>query len=235
MKATRLDKFLSDNTEFSRSELKKLIHSGKASVNGETVTIPDFKIDTDTDNIVFCGKTVENKRFVYLLMNKPAGVLSAANDKSRQTVVDLVPEEFKHYDLFPVGRLDKDTTGLLMITNNGDYAHRVISPKYKIEKTYIADVDSVLPADLPEKFSEGIVLADGYRCEPAKAEILSENRIKITVYEGKYHQIKRMLGVCGLGVNKLHRERVGGIVLPENMNFGQTVELTENEAFRVFF
>lgn len=234
MKDTRLDKFLSDNTNFTRSELKRLIRSGKASVNGKIIKSPEYKIDTADDNVSLCSNDILSRKFVYILMNKPAGIISASNDKSRKTVVDIVPDEFKHYQLFPVGRLDKDTTGLLLITNNGEYAHKVISPKNLIEKSYIAEVDNPIPNDISDKFEKGIVLVDGTVCKPAVAKIISENTVKIIITEGKYHQIKRMLGTLGLGVNKLHRERIGELTLPENLLTGQSIEIDEKTALKVF-
>ncbi len=234
MKTVRLDKFLSDTTDYTRSELRRLIKQGKATVNGEVIKAFDTKIDIDTDSVTLCGMTVEFKEFVYLMLNKPAGVLSASNDKGRQTVVDIIPNEYKKYNLFPVGRLDKDTTGLLFLTNDGEFAHRVISPKSGIEKSYIAVVDGQPNADMVKVFSAGVVLADGTVCKPAVFEVLGKNTVRIILTEGKYHQIKRMLGVVGLGVISLHRERIGCFVLPSDLKTGEIRDIKPLEALKLF-
>lgn len=225
----RLDKFLSDNTSFSRSEIKNLIKKGSVTVNKATVVAADFKITPEADNISLNGEQVLYKRFVYLMLNKPAGILSAGNDKRRETVVDLVPQRYRHYNLFPVGRLDKDTTGLLILTNDGDFAHKVISPKSNIEKSYIATLDGGVTSDMISAFSSGVVLADGTVCKPAILEKITDNTARVIITEGKYHQIKRMFGVVGLGVNSLHRERIGKLFLPENLPAGSICELNVNE------
>lgn len=234
MKTVRLDKFLSDNSRYSRSEIKKLVKQGKVTVDGVVVKSYDTHISAENSEITVNCEKIAYKKFVYLVMNKPSGVLSASNDKSRKTVVDLVGEEYGHFALFPVGRLDKDTTGILLLTNDGDFAHRVISPKSDIEKSYIATVDAVPPRDLPRRFSEGVVLADGTVCKSAKAEVLDNNRVRIILTEGKYHQIKRMLGTMGLGVNALHRERIGGLTLPNGLNYGEFYELNINDLSAFF-
>lgn len=222
----RLDKFLSETTGFSRTEIKNAIHRGEAEVNSKVVLKNDYKIDAEKDKIVFFGDEIIYKKYVYLMLNKPSGILSASNDASRKTVIDLVPSEYKHYDLFPVGRLDKYTTGLLLITNDGEFAHRVISPKSNIEKSYIVTVDNKLDPEIIQKFDEGIILADGTVCKSAKLEILSNDTLRIIITEGKYHQIKRMLGTVGLGVLTLHRERIGNITIPDNLSFGEVCELS---------
>ena len=226
MKTVRLDKFLSDNTKYSRSEIKRLIRDNKVAVNGVIIKQADKHINPCESKITVNGVAVMYKEFVYLAINKPSGVLSASNDKKRKTVVDLVGEDYGHYSLFPVGRLDKDTTGLLILTNDGDFAHKVISPKSNIEKSYVATVDSCPPNDLPDKFLKGIVLADGTVCKSAKAQIVGKNTVRIVLTEGKYHQIKRMLGVLGLGVNALHRERIGNLILPDGLSFGEYIEIS---------
>ncbi len=234
MKTVRLDKFLSDNSKYSRSEIKKLVKQGKVTVDGTVVRQYDLHISAENVEIAVNSEKIEYKKFVYLVMNKPAGVLSASNDKSHKTVVDLVGEKYSHFSLFPVGRLDKDTTGILLLTNDGEFAHQVISPKSDIEKSYIATVDAVPPKDLPQKFLEGIILADGTVCKPAKAEILDETQVRIVLTEGKYHQIKRMLGILGLGVNNLHRERIGNLTLPEGLVYGEVCELNVNDLPELF-
>ncbi len=228
MKTVRLDKFLSDNSKYSRSEIKKLVKQGKVSVDGAVVRQYDLHIAAENSKITVNSEIIEYKKFVYLVMNKPMGILSASNDKSRKTVVDLVGEKYDHLSLFPVGRLDKDTTGILLLTNDGEFAHQIISPKSNIEKSYIATVDAVPQKDLSQKFSEGIILADGTVCKPSRAEILNETQVRIVLTEGKYHQIKRMLGTLGLGVNSLHRERIGNLTLPKELDYGEVYELNVN-------
>ncbi len=234
MKKVRLDKYLSNNSKFSRSKIKKLIRSGRASVDGEAVTKCDFSFDPETADVILDGQRVHYKKFVYLILNKPSGILSASNDKSRKTVVDLLPDEYRHLNLFPVGRLDKDTTGLLLLTNDGEFAHKIISPKSNIEKSYLAYVDDVPHPSISEKFKQGITLADGTVCKSATAEICSNDSIRIILTEGKYHQIKRMLGVVGLGVTKLHRERIGSLTLPKSLGIGEFKELFVNDLLTFF-
>lgn len=225
----RLDKFLSDNTNFSRSEIKNLIKKGSVAVNGVLAKAADIKIKPETDKIHLNGELIIYKKFVYLLLNKPAGILSASNDKSRRTVVDLAPDKYKHYNLFPVGRLDKDTTGILILTNNGDFAHKVISPKSNIEKSYIVGLDGAVTEDMISAFSKGIVLSDGTVCKPASLQKINDNTARVIITEGKYHQIKRMFGVVGLGVTKLHRERIGALWLPQDLPSGGICELNVND------
>ena len=207
MKKQRLDKFISNQLIVSRSVVRTGIHRGYATVNDTVIRDIAFQIDTDVDKITYNGQTVGYKEYVYILMNKPKGVLSASTDKSRKTVVDLVPENIKRQDLFPVGRLDKDTTGLLLITDDGVFAHNCISPKKAISKSYIATLDGNINDDMIQSFKDGVILADGTKCKPAVLEYVNENVVRIIITEGKYHQIKRMFGTVGLGVNDLHRGR----------------------------
>ncbi len=234
MKKIRLDKFLSDNTKYTRSEIKKLIKAGRVTVDSNTVTKSDFSFIPDKAIVTLNGENIAYKKFVYLMLNKPSGILSASSDKNRKTVVDLLDDNYRHYSLFPVGRLDKDTTGLLLLTNDGDFAHKIISPKYNIEKSYIASVDDAINPDVPEKFKKGIILTDGTVCKSAVLNICGENTVRIVLTEGKYHQIKRMLGVVGLGVVSLHRERIGGLTLPKNLEIGDFCEISVNDLFTFF-
>ncbi len=186
-------------------------------------------IDTDSDIISYEGIVVGYKEYVYILMNKPKGVLSAATDKSRETVVDLVPEHLKRQGIAPVGRLDKDTTGLLLITDDGVFAHNCISPKKEITKSYIAMLDGDIDDDMIVKFKNGVILSDGTICRPAILERVEKNIARIIITEGKYHQVKRMFGTVGLGVNGLHRESIGGLCLPDDLKGGECVEMTKRE------
>lgn len=229
MKKKRLDKFISNQLTVSRSTVRTGIQRGQALVNGNIITDAGFIIDADSDTVVYNNIIVEYKEFLYILMNKPSGILSASNDKSRKTVVDLVVEKFNRKGLFPVGRLDKDTTGLLIITDDGVFAHNCISPKKGIPKTYIAELDGDFDSKTVERFKNGVVLADGTVCKPALLERVSKNVARLTITEGRYHQIKRMFGTENLGVNKLHRESIGGLKLPEDLKEGEYVETNRAE------
>ncbi len=229
MKTVRLDKFLSDNSPLTRSEIRRAIKRCEVTVNGELCKIFDRRVDPEKDKIYLQGQAVSYKNNIYLLMHKPSGVLTASTDKNRQTVIDFAPEEYKHYDLFPVGRLDKDTTGLLLITNDGEFAHKVISPKSGIEKSYIASVTGELRSNAAEMFRDGVVLTDGTVCKPAKFELMNDDKVRVVLTEGKYHQVKRMLACVGLAVEKLHRERIGKLYLPDNIPEGGFVELSGKE------
>ncbi len=229
MEKVRLDKFLSNNTPFSRSEIKIALRHSNVTVNGTKVRAGDEKINPESDEVLINGKAVRNFKKVYLVINKPSGIISASSDKTRKTVVDLVPEEYKHLDLFPVGRLDRDTTGLLIITNDGEFAHKVISPNNCVEKCYRVLLDGEIPKSAIKSFEEGIILVDGTKCRPAKLEIINKTVAHVTIIEGKYHQVKRMFGVIGLGVVKLHRLSIGQLALPGNLKEGECVELTSNE------
>ncbi|MBQ8267462.1 MAG: rRNA pseudouridine synthase [Clostridia bacterium] len=229
MKKQRIDKFISNQLLLSRSVVRSGILKGKATVNGDVVRNAGTIIDADNDVITDEGNPIGYKEYVYILMNKPKGVLSAANDKSRETVVDLVPESLRRQGLFPVGRLDKDTTGLLLITDDGIFAHNCISPKKAISKSYIATLDGDINDDMIKQFKEGVVLADGTLCKSALLERVAKNIARIIITEGKYHQIKRMFGTVGLGVNDLHREAIGGLALPDTLKEGECIEMTKEQ------
>ncbi len=230
----RLDKIISSQLNISRSVARTDIRVGKVFVDGQLVRDPSFQVDAEKSFIKHCGQAVGYKKYIYILMNKPQGVLSASDDKSRKTVVDLVPENLRRQKLFPVGRLDKDTTGLLIITDDGDFAHRVISPKKNVWKTYVATLDGEVTETICKAFAEGIVLADGKECRPAMLTPLSDNRAEIKISEGKYHQIKRMFGTVGLGVNALERTALGGLLLPKELSYGECRELSNDELFAIF-
>ena len=168
------------------------------------------------------------------MLNKPVGIVSATRDKSAKTVLDLLPEQYKKFQCSPVGRLDRDTTGLLLITNDGDLLHRIISPNKHIEKSYIATLDAEPLPELVTAFANGVTLADGTQCRPAKLELLGETLARIIITEGKYHQVKRMFGTAGLGVVSLHRERIGGLRLDSELSSGELKEITFEEISRVF-
>lgn len=228
MEAIRIDKYISVACGISRNDAKALIRKGTVLINGKPAKKADQKV-SEADSITVNGQKAVYKQYVYLVMNKPSGVLSASTDKRVKTVIDLVPEEFRHYDLFPVGRLDKDTTGLLLITNDGDFAHRVISPKSNTDKLYHAELDGRVTDEHIAVFEEGVVLADGTRCMPAELVALDGFEALITIREGKYHQVKRMFGTVGLGVNKLKRLSIGALELPRELSEGSCRELSSEE------
>lgn len=234
MNIKRLDKIISSQYGISRSVTKAIIHRGKVKVDGAVVRDPSLQVDIDSVRIEYKGQALSYKEHVYIIMNKPKGVLSASEDKTRETVVDLVPPELSRQGLFPVGRLDRDTTGLLIITDDGDFAHNVISPKKNIIKTYRVILDGEVTDDMVRLFGDGVVLADGTKCKKAILRRIDENSAEIKITEGKYHQIKRMFGVVGLGVNELKRIALGNLKLPENMSEGEARELSEAEKFQIF-
>ena len=229
MKKQRLDKFISNQLLLSRSIVRTGILKGRATVNGVVVRNAGEIIDADSDCVTYEGNAVVYKEYVYILMNKPKGVLSASTDKSRKTVVDLVPQSIRRQGLFPVGRLDKDTTGLLLITDDGVFAHNCISPKKEISKSYVVALDGDINDGMIKVFKEGVVLADGTVCKSAKLERISENVARIIITEGKYHQIKRMFGTVGLGVNDLRRESIGGLTIPDTLKEGECIEMTKEQ------
>lgn len=227
MDRERLDKLISSRLYISRSVAKTYIRKGQVTVNGSVVKDASANVDIDNDSVICDGQAVCAEKYIYIMMNKPAGVLSASNDKTRKTVVDLVPDGLKRRDLFPVGRLDKDTTGLLIITNDGEFAHNCIAPKKKVPKVYCATLDGDVTTDMEKKFLEGVTLADGTLCKSSILCRTGENTADITIIEGRYHQIKRMFGTVGLGVNKLHRKSIGNLVLPDDLSQGECVKLTK--------
>ncbi len=231
MALMRLDKFLSGQTGMSRSEAREVLKSLRVCVNGRTEKFYDYKINPETDSVTVDGKTVSYSEHVYLLMNKPKGVLTATEDSRQPTVLDLVPENLRRKNLAPVGRLDKDTTGLLLLSDNGVFAHKVISPKSHIEKEYVAVLDGDITDEHIKLFADGVVLADGTKCMPAILKRIAKNTASIVICEGKYHQIKRMFGVVGLGVNELSRIRIGNLTLPNDLAEGEIAFLSEKCQF----
>lgn len=234
MNLQRLDKIISSQFNMSRSIARKVIRYGRVTVSGKVVHDPALAVDPNESDIQFRGQALVFKEHIYLLLNKPMGVLSASEDKKRETVVDLVPEEFKRNGLFPVGRLDKDTTGLLIITDDGDFAHKVLSPKKNIFKTYKVTLDGNITDEIIEIFEKGVTLADGTLCRSARLKALTDNVVEIQISEGRYHQIKRMFGTVNLGVNELERIALGGLKLPQNMEYGQCRELSKEELDSIF-
>ena len=226
----RLDKIISSQFNLTRSIARTVIRRGKVSVNGEIIRDAGMLIEPDKCSIVYGNEELEYKKYVYLIMNKPKGVLSASEDKNRKTVVDLVPENPKRNGLFPVGRLDKDTTGLMILTNNGQLAHALLSPKHHVQKEYFFTAAEPLKEGVEEHFREGVTLADGYECKSALIT-LSPDRLSgnIILTEGKYHQIKRMLGALNNKIIYLERISFGPLTLDKALNRGEWRYLTEGE------
>lgn len=233
MAEIRIDKYLSVALSVSRTDAKALLKSGKITADGKVVLRPETKI-SETATVKYGGQELAYKKYIYILMNKPEGILSASTDKRVKTVVDILPENLKRTGLFPVGRLDKNTTGLLIITDDGDFGHKVTSPKSLIKKQYLAGLDGKVKEEYVEMFKNGITLADGEECMSADLEILENNHAVVTICEGKYHQIKRMFGVVGLGVNTLKRLSIGKLTLPPTLREGECIELSLNEIQQIF-
>ena len=228
----RLDKLLSNMGYGTRKEVKQLMKKGAVRVNEETVKDAAMHVDTEKDEVTILGEKVVYKEFMYLMMNKPQGVLSATEDKRDQTVIDLVDEAYNIFELFPVGRLDKDTEGFLLLTNDGKLAHNLLSPKKGVPKTYYAHIDGVVTEEDAEKFLEGVILDDGYETKPGNLRILKSadiSEIELTITEGKFHQVKRMFEAVDKTVIYLKRLSMGPLLLDESLSLGSYRELTEEE------
>ncbi|AEO04438.1 rRNA pseudouridine synthase [Listeria monocytogenes] len=225
----RLDKLLSHTGFGSRKEVKPLLKSGAVVVNGTIQKDSKTQVNPDKDQITVHGTPVVYQEFVYFMLHKPQNVVSATEDNVSETVIDLLAQEDTLTDPFPVGRLDKDTEGLLIITNDGTLAHNLLSPKKHIDKTYYAKIDGDVTAADVEAFAAGIELDDGYTCKPARLEIITPNEIKVTIQEGKFHQVKRMFAARGKSVSYLKRISMGNLQLDESLALGEYRPLTEAE------
>ena len=229
----RIDKILSNLGYGTRKDLKKIVKNGMVQVNGVTIKDSAMKVDPEKDKIVINGEEIFYREFIYLMMNKPAGVISATFDNKDETVIDLLEVEHQVFEPFPVGRLDKDTVGLLLLTNDGDLNHRLISPKWKVDKVYFAKIDQKVTEEDIEKFKHGITLDDGYTCKEAILEIQKASEegseIVLTIQEGKFHQVKRMFEAVGKKVTYLKRIEFGTLPLDEDLEEGEYRELTEEE------
>ena len=230
----RLDKLISSQTNLSRKDAAKAIRDKRVTVNGALCRATDAKVDPDADRIALDGSPVTYRRYVYYMMNKPEGVVSATEDQTERTVLDLLPSELRRDGVFPAGRLDKDTTGLLILTDDGDFAHRMLSPKKHVDKTYIATLDRVPDKSVSEAFASGIALADGTVCKPGAAVISDDCRVEVTIHEGKYHQVKRMFAALGYRVTALERIRIGALDLDPSLAKGGVRPLSKEEIASVF-
>lgn len=232
----RLDKFLAEAGLGSRKEVKQLIKKGQITVNQQIEKSDKKQVDPEKDRVEYRGELLHYQEFYYYVLHKPAGVVSATEDQRDQTVMDLFSAKDYRSDLFPVGRLDKDTEGLLLITNDGKLAHELLSPKKHVEKEYFAEVNGVMTAEDQQQFTEGITL-DGELTLPAELSIdeVSEaaSKVRIILHEGKFHQVKRMVKSCGKEVTYLKRIRMGGLTLPQDLAKGKYRLLTEDELRRL--
>lgn len=232
MKKERLDKLIASQGLLSRNDVKNIIKNGEVSVNGTVVKDSSLKVSYE-DNIKVKGEPLLQMEFTYIMLNKPKGVVSASEDKRDKTVVDILPDELKRKNLFPAGRLDKDTTGFSLITDDGDFAHRILSPAKHVDKTYIATVSDRIDFINAEKaFAEGVVLGDGTVLLSAQLELIEDEEkqvFKVIIKEGKYHQIKRMFASLGTSVVELKRIAIGGLALDASLQEGEARLITESE------
>lgn len=231
-KKQRLDKAIAMQGSLSRSEVKTLIRKGAVTVNGQVVKNSDFGVDFDRDTVAVQGKELSLSMHIYLMLNKPKGVVSASEDKKLPTVVDLVPKELWRKGLFPAGRLDKDTTGFVLITDDGEFAHDILSPKKHISKTYHALVNGTITDEMVEGFAKGVTIGEDFTLPASLKKISSEEQGdwgEVILKEGMYHQIKRMFGAYGLKVLELKRVQMGKLPLDPNLEEGKCRELTAEE------
>lgn len=228
----RLDRFLAECGVGTRTEAKKIIRSGAVAINGKPATKADIHLNVETDTVTLSGKEVIYRKFIYLMLNKPQGYISATRDGKTPTVMELIPEEYMHFEPFPVGRLDIDTEGFLLLSNDGDLAHRLLAPKKHIPKTYVAQVEKAVTDKDIEQFANGVVLDNGYKTMPATLKILSTEDpfwAEIIINEGKFHQVKRMFEAIDNKVLYLKRTKMNNLSLDENLPLGEVRELTEEE------
>ena len=230
----RLDKYLVACAVGSRTEVKNFLKAGRVTVNGKKEKSAKLQINEETDEICFDGQKLDYEEFVYYMMNKPQGVISATEDSKHKTVLDLLDDLARSKEVFPVGRLDIDTHGLLFLTNDGQLAHALLSPKRHVDKTYLAQVDGIMTQEDVEKFAQGIPLKD-FTCQPAKLELVSIDReksqslVRVTIAEGKFHQVKRMVAYCDKEVVDLQRLTMGTLTLDEGLKRGEWRRLTKEE------
>lgn len=229
----RIDKLLANMGYGSRKDVKILLKQGVVRVDDQPVKDAKRQVNLETERVTVQGEVVEYKPFVYLMMNKPAGVISATEDKVESTVVDLIDPSYAHYELFPVGRLDKDTTGLLLLTNDGAFNHALMSPRKHVDKVYVAEVDGEMTTEDVRHFAEGVELEDGYTTKSARLELISKSgrrsTVRLTLSEGKYHQVKRMIAAVGKHVERLERVQIGALELDPTLEPGAYRELSEEE------
>ncbi len=227
----RLDKFLASQLNISRNDAKKLIKKHAVKINSSVALKPEIAIDTDKDVVYFEGQRIQFAEHIYIMMNKPAGVVSSTDDNRDITVIDILPDSLKRNGLFPAGRLDKDTTGFMLITDDGEFAHNILSPSHHVVKTYVVTVENLLTSEQVNRFLEGMKVSKD-KFKPAELKLLENStavKYEIRITEGKYHQIKRMFSAVGNPVIKLHRTAIGGLKLDDTLMPGDARLLSENE------
>ncbi|MFT5874790.1 MAG: 16S rRNA pseudouridine516 synthase [Clostridium sp.] len=229
----RIDKILSNLGHGTRKEVKGLLKKGKVEVDGILAKDSAMKVDPDKVVIKVSGEEINYRKYIYLIMNKPAGVVSATVDKHDETVIDLIDQQYLAFKPFPIGRLDKDTVGLILITNDGELNHKLIAPKNHVDKVYYAEINKVITTEDVDTFKKGVVIDDGYKCMPAVLEVLNANEngseVMVTIQEGKFHQVKRMFESVDKKVVFLRRISFGPLKLDKNLCEGQCRELSETE------
>ena len=226
----RLDKYLAETAQCTRSEAKAMLSRGRVTVNGTVCKKGDTQLK-ETDSVTVDGQPLSYRKFVYIMLNKPEGVVSASADKRDTTVVDLVKDAYPRRELFPAGRLDKTSTGFVLLTDDGTFAHDILAPKRHVSKTYTVVIDTPLTDEMRAGFANGVTLADGTALSPAEVEALTPDglTVRVKLRQGVYHQIKRMFGVYHAGVNALHRDAIGGLALDAALEPGQWRELSDDE------
>ena len=232
----RLDKILASQGTLSRRDVKEIIKKGRVTLNGKVISDSAVKVDLNVDEVKIDGEKVTLKKHIYIMMNKPQGVISASDSNNDETVVDLVPDELFRKGLFPAGRLDKDTTGFVLITDDGDFAHKILSPKNHIFKTYLARLEHELSENDIETLEKGITLQDGTTLKESKVQVVEQSKtplVKIMICEGKYHQVKRMFAATGNKVVALHRSKMGELSLDESLKPGECREITPEELLKM--
>lgn len=236
MATMRLDKLLGNMGFGTRKEIKQFAKEGLIKLDGKVVKDTSQHVDITEQQIEFNGEIVEYRQYIYLLMNKPQGVISATEDLRERTVLDLLDDKYINFEPFPVGRLDKDTEGLLVLTNDGKMAHELLSPRKHVPKKYFAEIEGKVTSDDVERFREGLTLDDGYETLPAELKILSAgefSEIEVTIHEGKFHQVKRMFLAVGKKVKFLKRIQMGNLTLDPELLPGQYRELSAEELIRI--
>ena len=236
MAKMRLDKLLAGQGTLSRREVKEMVRRGRVAVNGSVVKTADLQVDPEQDQVAVDGRELIVREHLYLMLHKPQGVVSATEDRRQPTVLDLVPEELRRKGLFPAGRLDKDTEGFVLITDDGAFAHRILAPKNKLPKRYTAVLDHPIEPMVEEEFRRGVDIGGGDRTLPAELTVLENGanpRVEVVICEGMYHQIKRMFERFGYQVTYLKREQIGGLPLDPELPLGACRELTPEELDRL--
>ncbi|MGH4051999.1 MAG: pseudouridine synthase [Clostridium sp.] len=229
----RIDKILSNLGHGTRKEVKAILKKGKVEIDGVIISDNAMKIDPDKAIIKVSGEEINYRKYIYLIMNKPAGVVSATVDKHDETVIDLIDDEYRAFDPFPIGRLDRDTVGLILITNDGELNHKLIAPKNHVDKVYYAEINKFVEQSDVDAFKKGVVIDDGYKCMPSVLEILNADdngaEVMVTIQEGKFHQVKRMFESVEKKVVFLKRVSFGPLKLEDNLEEGKCRELSEKE------